>query len=174
MEFFNPEALSQWLGANPEWILLGIGLIAFVESLAIAGIIVPGVAFLFAAAAAAGAGGVSIYLSLLFAAIGAICGDVISFLIGRHYKTDILSTWPVSNYPEAINKGEAFFDKYGLYSVVIGRFVGPIRPVLPLVAGIMGMSRRKFILVNVLSAAAWAPVYIMPGYYGSEWVFGLF
>ena len=159
------QALSDWLTVNPEWILLSIGLIAFVESLAIAGIVIPGVAFLFGVAVVAGATEISMSLSLISAAIGAISGDVISFLIGKHYQDNIRHMWPVSKYPDAVKKGEQFFSKWGIYSVVIGRFVGPIRPVLPMVAGIMNMPKRKFISVNILSAMAWAPVYILPGYW---------
>jgi len=49
-------------------------------------------------------------------------------------------------------------------SVVVGRFIGPVRPVIPLVAGAMGMQLPLFLAVNVSSALLWSPVYILPGY----------
>ena len=60
-------------------------------------------------------------------------------------------------------KGIDFFDKYGAISVALGRFFGPIRAVVPLVAGLMHMPPRRFYLANVLSAMVWAPAYLAPG-----------
>ncbi|MDY6841489.1 MAG: phosphatase PAP2 family protein, partial [Pseudomonadota bacterium] len=59
---------------------------------------------------------------------------------------------------------ERFFYRHGGKSVIIGRFVGPIRPVIPLVAGALMMSWRRFLAFNIGSAIAWAPVYIFPGF----------
>ncbi|WP_322853369.1 bifunctional DedA family/phosphatase PAP2 family protein [Marinobacter sp. X15-166B] len=63
-----------------------------------------------------------------------------------------------------MKKGEWFFHKYGGTSVVIGRFVGPVRPVIPLIAGALLMPWKKFLSYNVVSAIAWAPLYIIPGF----------
>jgi undecaprenyl-diphosphatase len=63
-----------------------------------------------------------------------------------------------------LEKGEYFFEKYGLLSIVIGRFLGPIRPIMPLAAGTMHMPAIQFYSVNFLSAIAWAPAYILPGF----------
>ncbi|WP_432470963.1 bifunctional DedA family/phosphatase PAP2 family protein [Amphritea sp. HPY] len=150
---------------QPEWLLASIGLIAFIESLAFAGIIVPGVALLFAAAAAAGQNQITVWFVLMSAYIGAISGDLISFWLGRHAAPYVRSHWPFSRYPHWLERGELLFRKYGGYSVVIGRFIGPIRPVIPFVAGTLGMKRSLFIAFNLLSALAWAPVYILPGYF---------
>lgn len=160
--------LSHWLTANASLILPAIAIIAFVESFAIAGIVVPGVALLFSAAAVAGLAGIPLIEVLAAAFIGAVLGDVISFYIGRAFHDRLPLTWPFSKYPNALQEGERFFEKYGTYSVVIGRFVGPLRPVLPLTAGVLQMSPTKFILINLLSAIAWAPAYILPGYLGAE------
>ena len=83
IESFISE-LSQWLQGNPGWILIAVGLLAFVESLALVGIIVPGVALLFAAAAAAGAANIPLFQVLLSAFVGAVFGDGLSFFLGKH------------------------------------------------------------------------------------------
>jgi len=62
-----------------------------------------------------------------------------------------------------LKKGEAFFYRHGGKSILFGRFVGPVRPVIPVVAGILGMRPLHFSVVNVLSAIGWALVYILPG-----------
>jgi len=46
---------------------------------------------------------------------------------------------------------------------LFGRFVGPVRPVIPAVAGMMQMPAGRFLAVNVASALVWAPAYLLPG-----------
>lgn len=150
---------------QPNWLLASIGLIAFAESLAFAGIVIPGVALLFAAAMAAGQNHIPIGYVLLSAYIGAIAGDLISFWLGRHAAPYVRSHWPFNRHPHWLEKGQLFFQQYGSFSVVIGRFIGPIRPVIPFIAGTLGMKRSLFITFNLLSALVWAPAYILPGYF---------
>lgn len=63
-----------------------------------------------------------------------------------------------------IRRAERLFVRHGGKSVVIGRFVGPVRPVIPMVAGAFNMPARRFSAVNIASALAWAPLYLLPGY----------
>lgn len=156
--------LNDWLAANPGWLTAAIAATALVESLAIAGLIVPGVAMLFVIAAAAGHHDVSLWAALGWACLGAILGDAISFWIGRHFKHRITSLWPFSRYPNTLVRGEKFFRQHGGKSVVLGRFVGPVRPIIPLIAGALDMPTQRFLTFNVLSALGWAPLYIIPGF----------
>jgi undecaprenyl-diphosphatase len=154
----------QWLMTYQHWlggIIIGI---AFIESFAVIGIIVPGVVLLAAAAFIAGTGALDLSTTLVCAFIGAVSGDGISFLIGRYFHEHINNMWPFKKNRSWLVKGESFFEKYGLFSIVIGRFFGPIRPIMPLAAGSMHMSAIQFYSVNFLSAIAWAPTYILPGF----------
>jgi undecaprenyl-diphosphatase len=164
IETLKNSAFYSWLLAHPDWITASIGIIAFVESFAIAGIIVPGVALLAVAAFVAGSGDINIYMVLASAWLGAVLGDVSSFFIGRYFSDSLLNWRLLQSQRDWIIRGEAFFERYGIVSIVIGRFIGPIRPVMPLSAGILGMPTTPFIAVNLASALAWAPVYILPGY----------
>ncbi|WVM90805.1 VTT domain-containing protein [Halopseudomonas pachastrellae] len=67
-------------------------------------------------------------------------------------------------HPQWIDRGERFFRRYGWVSVVLGRFIGPIRPIIPLVAGMFDMPAWRFVAINLLSALVWAPAYLIPGY----------
>lgn len=162
------ETLNLWLNEHSHFILPAVIAIAFIESFAIAGIVVPGVALLFSVAAAASLSNIPLFDVLACAFVGAVAGDVISFFIGRAFHDRLAGLWPFSRYPEAMAKGEAFIDRYGSVSVVIGRFIGPLRPVLPITAGMLRMPPSKFIIINLLSAIVWAPFYILPGYLGAE------
>ena len=62
-----------------------------------------------------------------------------------------------------LKRGEVFVHKYGVMSVFIGRFVGPVRALVPLVAGMLGMKPLQFTIANVASAIGWAPAYMLPG-----------
>jgi membrane protein DedA with SNARE-associated domain/membrane-associated phospholipid phosphatase len=106
---------------------------------------------------------VSLFPVLLTATIGAITGDGASYWLGHHYQQRLTRIWPFSHHPQILKKGEAFFHRHGGKSVLFGRFVGPVRPVIPLVAGISGMRPLRFIVVNVLSAIGWALVYTLSG-----------
>lgn len=156
--------VTTWVGSNPGWLVFALFATALTESLAIAGIIVPGVAMLFAFAALAGKAGIPLSEALVWAGLGAVAGDILSFSVGRLLKGRLDSVWPLSRYPGLVFKGEIFFRAHGGKSVIIGRFVGPIRPIIPMVAGALHMPWRTFLTFNLLSAVGWALVYILPGY----------
>ena len=155
---------AAWVGNNPGWLILALFATALVESLAIAGLIVPGVAMLFGFAALAGKSGMPLSEALMWAGLGAVIGDIISFAIGRFFKGRLISVWPFSRYPALISRGEAFFNTHGGKSVIAGRFIGPIRPVIPMIAGALYMPWRRFLTFNLVSAVGWAIVYVVPGY----------
>jgi len=140
-----------------------IFLISLSESLALVGLIVPGTVTMFGVGAVVATGSLGLTTVLLLAMSGAVAGDGISYWLGHHYRERLVNIWPFSRYPEMLKKGEAFFHRHGGKSVLFGRFVGPVRPVIPVVAGMMGMRPSHFSVVNVLSAIGWALVYILPG-----------
>jgi membrane protein DedA with SNARE-associated domain/membrane-associated phospholipid phosphatase len=138
-------------------------LVSLSESLALVGLLVPGTVIMFGVGAVVATGSLGLAPVLLLAMAGAIAGDGISFWIGRHYKESLADIWPFSRYPEMLTKGAAFFHRHGGKSVLFGRFVGPVRPVIPVVAGMLDVQPLHFTVVNVLSAIGWALVYILPG-----------
>ncbi|MBK1733442.1 bifunctional DedA family/phosphatase PAP2 family protein [Thiococcus pfennigii] len=161
------EALFQqflaWVAAHPGWANLILFLTALAESLAIVGVLVPGVLIMLVAGALIAAGVLDLHLAWAAATLGAVLGDALSYALGRVLKDHVRRIWPFSRHPESLVRGERFFARYGVKSVVFGRFVGPIRAVVPLIAGTMGMGVRRFLVANVLSAVVWAPAYLLPG-----------
>lgn len=158
------------LTPSPGLLLLIIGAIALVESLALVGLLVPGVVLITASASLAGHQDIAPATVILVAFLGAIIGDGLSFWLGYTQRENVHRLWPLSRYPEWIDHGERFFQRYGTFSVFLGRFVGPVRPVIPMIAGMLQMSPRTFTLANVFSALLWAPAYVLPGYLlGRTW-----
>ena len=158
------------LTLSPFMLLCLVLVIALVESLALVGLLVPGVVLITTAASLAGHQDVALAWLIGAAFIGAIMGDSISFTLGYRHHKQVTKRWPLSQHPEWLARGTRFFERYGISSVFIGRFVGPVRPIIPLVAGMMHMPPRTFAWANVSSAALWAPAYVLPGYLlGRTW-----
>lgn len=163
------ETLYQ-LAPSPGMLLFFIGLIALLESLALVGLLLPGVILITAAASLAGHQDMAISAILVAAFVGAVIGDGLSFILGYTQRERVTRLWPFSRHPEWLARGARFFQRYGSLSVFFGRFVGPVRPVIPLIAGMLRMSPRAFIWANLASAALWAPAYVLPGYLlGQTW-----
>lgn len=157
------SAAVTWLSQNPHWAGLAVFVINISESLVVIGLFVPGTIVMFGIGALVALGAMGLWETLGWAVAGAIVGDGISFLIGRHYRERMRSMWPFNRHPEWLGRAEEFFTRHGGKSVVFGRFAGPVRPIIPAVAGMMGMPAWKFYWVNFLSAITWAPAYIFPG-----------
>ena len=81
------------------------------------------------------------------------------------------SIWPFQTNPGWLIKGKEFFKTYGILGVFIGRFIGPVRPVMPITAGSMGMKFKHFLGVDLFSGLIWAPMYSLPGYFAGKVVF---
>lgn len=163
-EFHNYlEPLSLWLQYHPQWALFFTFIISFAESLAIIGAIIPGSVTMTAIGILAGSGIMRIDLTFLAAILGAIAGDSVSYAIGRYFSEGLTTIWPFKRYPEWLRYGKAYFMQHGGKSVLIGRFVGPLRSIIPVVAGMMYMNQWRFIIANIISAIGWSVLYIMPG-----------
>lgn len=156
-------SILQWLNENPELAGLVTFLISASESVAIIGTIVPGSVTMTAIGALAGAGIIPLWSTIIWAILGAIIGDGISYWIGHYFKDRLRNMWPFKDNPGILKKGEAFVHKYGGTSVFVGRFVGPVRALVPVVAGMLGMKPLHFTIANVTSAIGWAPAYMLPG-----------
>jgi len=152
-----------WLTNHPALSSLVIVGIAATESLALIGILVPGVAIMLGVGTLVGMGVLPLWSTLFWAFLGAVIGDGVSYWLGHYYEHQLKKVWPLSRYPRMVIRGELYFKKHGSISVFFGRFIGPIRPVIPAVAGIMKMPPIKFYAINIVSAMLWAPVVILPG-----------
>lgn len=131
--------------------------LAFLESIAFASLILPFWGILIALGTVVGAaGGLQFWTILVCAAIGAALGDWVSYWLGKHYSKEISNMWPVSKYPGLMEKGEAFFQKYGPWAIVLARFSGPLRASVPIVAGAVRMPQGMFQFANWTSAFLWA------------------
>src|ERR1700748_1557254 len=96
------------------------------------------------------------------AVIGSVLGDWISYWIGFHYHHQILHVWPFRRYEEQIEKGLHFFHRFGTWAIFLGRFLGPFRATVPLVAGMSEVEFWLFQIANTASALLWAFALLTP------------
>jgi membrane protein DedA with SNARE-associated domain len=156
------DTVVDFVALNPHAALGVVFLAAIIEAVAVLGILVPGTPILMAVAGAAAMAGQPMMPFLALSIIGAVIGDFVSFWVGGRFSSGLRGVWPFSRRPTLMHSAERFFDRYGVYSVALCRFVPVLRSTVPLVAGMAGMRRRRFVLANVTSAFVWAPVHIYP------------
>jgi membrane protein DedA with SNARE-associated domain len=146
----------------PVLALLIAFLASVIEAVAVLGILVPGTPILMAVAAAGAMAGMSMAPILIVAIVGAVIGDFVSFWVGHRFRFRLRGIWPFATRPSLIGHAETFFARYGTASVAICRFIPVLRSTVPLVAGMAGMVRSRFLLANVSSALIWAPAHVLP------------
>jgi len=168
---FDIGSVTLWLQQNPEWIIFGLCSAAFIESFAIIGIIIPGVILLAAISGLAASTNLSIFQVVLLVYISSCFADISSFFLGKYLSRKIDLAWPFKKNPSWLEQGRTFFKSYGIPGVFLGRFIGPIRPLIPITAGSLGMNVRTFILVDLVSGLLWAPLYSLPGYFAGKTAF---
>ncbi len=163
MESGWTQELLGWLNAHPGWGVAIVFLIAFFESLALVGLLLPGIMILFGVGTLIGLGLLDLIPIWIAASCGALLGDSASYLLGHRFRGHLLDFWPFSRYPVLMERGALFFNAHGAKSVVAGRFIGPLRPIIPAVAGMMGMKPTRFLAVDILACISWAPSFLLPG-----------
>ena len=137
--------------------------LCFVESLAFVSLLVPAWGALVVIGTMIQAGGLNFWPIWIAGSVGAALGDWLSYWIGRKLEHTVQNIWPLSRHPDLIPKGEAFIRKWGALGIFIGRFSGPLRASVPLVAGIFEMPFWRFQIANFTSAFVWAAVLLLIG-----------
>ena len=155
-------SVVDFVRANEAWAPWITGALAFGESLAILSLVIPATVILVGIGALIGGAGLDFWPIWIGAVIGAILGDWVSYEVARHFGEPIKSSWPLNKQPQLLDRSENLIRRYGVWGVFLGRFFGPLRALVPLVAGIFLMPRALFQIGNVGSAIVWAMVLLGP------------
>lgn len=162
--------VTETVQTHQGWAIPLVFLLAFGESLAFLSLLLPATVILLALGVLIGESGIAFWPICIAAALGAFFGDWVSYWVGYHYKERAGQLWPLSKHPQLLVRGHAFFDRWGVFGVFIGRFFGPLRAIVPLVAGICAMPQRYFQVANLASAMIWAFGILAPGAFGIQWL----
>jgi membrane protein DedA with SNARE-associated domain len=155
--------LLDFVRAHQGWAPLIVGALAFAESLAVVSLLVPSTVLLLGIGALIGASGLEFWPIWLGAAVGAILGDWLSYAIGFRFKHAVFRVRPLSSHRHLSDRGEQFFARWGAWGVFLGRFIGPMRALGPLTAGIFAMPMLLFQTATIASAFVWAFIMLAPG-----------
>jgi membrane protein DedA with SNARE-associated domain/membrane-associated phospholipid phosphatase len=157
------QDLIDFFSAHAGLALAAVFAGALFESVAVIGTVFPGSTIVFAGGMLVGLKALDPWAAALAAIVGAILGDGISYWLGQRYRSHIRAMWPLANHPGLIVRGEAYFAAHGGKSVFLGRFLGPLRAIVPIIAGMSNMPATQFYAMNVLSALGWAVTHLLPG-----------
>jgi membrane protein DedA with SNARE-associated domain len=153
----------EFISTSQVWAGPVVCALAFAESMAFLSLLVPFTAMIVAAGALLGSGVLDPWLVLPWGVLGASLGDAVSYWIGRYLGPRVHHVWPFRSDPRLLDRGHRFFLRWGVLSVFLGRFFGPLRAAVPLVAGMLEMPQGRFQLANVGSAIIWLPLLMLPG-----------
>ena len=148
---------------NEAWAAPVVFALAFGESLAFISLLIPAWGALVAIGALIGPSGINFWPVWIAGSLGAAFGDWISYWIGLKLEYTVAKVWPLSRHPDLIPRGEIFMRKWGIPGIFIGRFFGPLRASVPLIAGIFEMPFWRFQIANFSSAFVWAAVLLTIG-----------
>lgn len=157
------QPVLDFVRANQGWAPFIVAALAFGESLAIVSVLIPATVILVGIGALIGGAGLDFYPIWAGAVVGAFLGDWVSYEVARYFGPAIQHSWPLNKRPDLMARTEALMKRYGAWGVFIGRFFGPLRALVPLVAGIFEMPRFLFQMANLASALVWATGLLLPG-----------
>ncbi len=149
------------LGVWTYWLAFGASL---AESLAFIGILIPGTAIVILAGFSAAHGIIHPMTLMWLVALGAVLGDSLSYYLGTkgtklfHDDNRLLKT-------SHLERSKLFFAKHGNKSIFLARFIGPLRPFVPFLAGVSKMKISVFFFWNILSAILWSTAFVLIGYF---------
>ncbi len=138
-------------------------LLAFVKSLPLVPLLIPGTALLLTIGSLIGTSEISFIPIWIAISLGAALGDWLSYGLGLHFADSVRQSRLATRYPDLLPRGEAFFHRWGAFSIVLCRFFGPLRATVPLISGIFAMPILTFQIANWLSAFLWAAALLAPG-----------
>ncbi len=159
MEAYLQHLVAQSVG----FALILVSVVAFFESLALVGLLLPGTVMMATLGTLIGSGQVGLYEAWLAAGLGCFVGDWTSYFIGRGFKGPLHNWSFLKRYQALLDKTGHALEQHSFATVILGRFIGPTRPLVPLVAGMLNLPPLKFAPPNIVGCITWPPVYFLPG-----------
>src|ERR1700719_5172905 len=133
--------MIDFVGSHSYVAFVSVLILALSEAIPVIGTVVPGSTLILAISTIATAADVKPWLLLIATIMGAIVGDGLSFWLGHRYHREILRGWPLNRFPRLIERSARFIRRHGVVSVFLARFTAVVRAFVPLVAGVVRMSR---------------------------------
>lgn len=160
------EEIARLLRENQTLVEVALFVLAFAESIVVVSIFVPSTLIFIAIGALEGAAGGVLAPLVIAGALGALAGDVVSFALGNHFRNDIERMPILRHRPHVIERARQLVGQWGIVAILASKITGPLRPVVPMLAGASSMPWIVFIVTSAASSALWSVMVLVPAYYG--------
>lgn len=147
--------ITQWLRDHQQYALLVVPLIAFLEAFVGIGLFISGAILLSVCTILYVEQIATLHQILPLAFLGALLSDHSGYYIGLFMGPRFHQTSFAVKRARMLEKAEKSINKYGVFAIFIGRFLTPIRSVVPLVTGVSGMARARYTVFDFLACVLW-------------------
>ena len=167
--FYSLLALDQTLasiaGEYGPWLYALVFLVIFAETGLVVFPLLPGDSLLFISGTVVATAGLNVHVLVALLIVAAVLGDSLNYSIGRYIGPRVFDK-PDSRWfrQDHLRRTQAFYDRYGGVTIIIGRFVPIVRTFAPFLAGVAGMSYRKFLSYNIVGGVLWISSLVYAGY----------
>ncbi len=157
---------------------IGILVIVFAESGILAGFFLPGDSLLFTAGLLASEGHLSIAALAIGCPLAAIAGDQVGYVFGNRVGPALFRR-PDSRFFKRrhLERARDYFQRYGPRTVILARFIPVVRTFTPVLAGVVEMPYRSFVVCNVIGGILWGAGVVLGGWalgqampHGDKWL----
>ncbi len=168
MPEFSLPALIQFVGYP------GLFTAVFLESGVFFGFFLPGASMLFTAGLLASQGLFNVWILIPLVTIAAILGDNAGYWFGAKVGVRLFERQDSRFFHKAhLERARIFYERHGFLAIVLARFVPIVRTFTPIVAGIVGMRYRSFVLYNIAGAFMWGSGVTFIGFYLGQKIPGI-
>lgn len=140
-----------------------VGIVSFLESLALIGLLLPGIVLMTALGTLIGNGKLLFYPCWISGSIGCLLGDWLSYYIGLYFKNWLHKLSFLKKHYTILDKAKILLNKHSMLTILIGRFIGPTRPLIPMLSGMLKLPLKNFFLPSLIGCILWPPIYFFPG-----------
>jgi len=163
MESLLPQ-LTETIAQNSHWAGVVLFVLTLLEALLLVGLLIPIVGVMVMAGALVAQGVLHPAEAILWCSAGAIIGDAISFLLGRGLGARRLASGLLAGHRRLFARARLLSRRHGVIAIAAARFMGPVRPFIPMVAGMSRSRPWAFQAASALTAPLWVISMLAPGY----------
>ena len=166
-DFLNPKYLIDWMLAFlGGYVYLGLWFVIFAETGLAVGFFLPGDSLLVVSGLFAAAEKLNVWLVMIAFFLGSVIGDSTGYWTGRMMGKTLFNRESSRIFkPSRVEKAHAFFEKYGVKTVILARFVPIVRTFAPLVVGAAEMPYSRFLPFSIIGGLLWISSMVLAGYF---------
>ena len=159
------ETVASLAAQYGPWVYAILFVVIFAETGLVVCPFLPGDSILFIAGTVVAVANLNVHVLVIVLIVAAVLGDSVNYAVG-HYIGPKAFHRPDSRWfrQEYLRRTQAFYDRYGGVTIIIGRFVPIIRTFAPFLAGVAGMSYRRFLSYNIVGGCLWIGLLVYAGY----------